>query len=149
MAKAIIFNIDEKRGFPVNIGEVELWFDDSLENLSKFFDARKEMEKNDQEINKELGKYEGADVDSLDTKTAQKILELKKESVAGFYDSVFGEGSFKKIYKKYPYTQELEDLITPISESISERIIEREQERTKTVEEKMDEALAKKALKQK
>ena len=28
----------KRTGFPVKLGEVELWFDTSLENLTRFFD---------------------------------------------------------------------------------------------------------------
>lgn len=145
MTNSIEFQIKERPGFPVKIGEIELWFDDSIENLSNFFDAQKELIEKENKIAEEYQKYKDIDEESMDTKTAKKILELKKESVCGYYDSVFGEGSFKKVYEKYPYVSELEELVMPISNSINETIIKKEKDRTKMIEEKKQKALKKKA----
>lgn len=140
--------IDIKRsGFPVKIGEVELWFDDSLENIVKFFDAEKKLQEKDLEIAEKLKKYEDVDETTMDTKTANKILELKKESIASFYDETFGEGSFKKVYDKYPHVDELESIIVPISKAISDAAIERQNKRMKQAESELNEIDKKRAKK--
>ncbi len=35
----------KRTGFPVSIGEVELWFDTSQESLMRFFDMEEEIQK--------------------------------------------------------------------------------------------------------
>ena len=140
--------IDIKRsGFPVKIGEVELWFDDSLENIVKFFDAEKKLQEKDLEIAEKLKKYEDVDETTMDTKTANKIMELKKESIAAFYDETFGEDSFKKVYEKYPHVDELEAIIVPISKAISDAAIERQNKRMKQAESELSEIDKKRAKK--
>lgn len=124
----------QRTGFPVRIGEVELWFDDSMESLSNFFDAEKKLQEKDLEIAEKLKEYEDVDESAMDTVTAHKILELKKESISAFYENVFGEGSFDKIYNNYPDINELENIIVPIGKSISDMILERESKRVKKAE---------------
>lgn len=133
MTNGLHFPIDEKQGFPVKIGEVELWFDDSFENLSNFFDVAKKVREEENEIEEQLKKYQDVDETTMDTKTAKEIMELKKKSVAGFYNGAFGKGSFEKVYEKYPYINQLESLIIPISESINETFGKREQEKAESI----------------
>lgn len=145
--------IDIKRtGFPVKIGEIELWFDSSIENLRRFFDveeiANKKL-KEAQEKAKHIHFPDDVDADNIDVKTVDAALDLNKEFIAAQYDIIFGDGTFKKIYKKYPDIMALEDALEPLSKEIAKRIEEQEKKRTKLVEEKKKEALKKKKAKQK
>lgn len=137
----------KKSGFPVKIGGIELWFDNSYEGLVNFFQAKEIIDKKDKEIAKKAKGFEGVDENTLDYETAKKIIDLKKENVSTFYDNVFGEGSFDKIYEKNPNLNELEDLIPVLDIAISKVIIEKENERAKAIENKKNEYLKKKSKK--
>lgn len=142
----------QRTGFPIRIGEIELWFDSSLENLRRFFDveeiAQKKL-KEAQEKAKHIHFPEEVDVNNIDVKTVDAAFDLNKEFIAAQYDIIFGDGTFKKIYKKYPDIIALEQALDPLGEAIAKRIEEQEQERSKLVEEKKKEALSKKKAKQK
>lgn len=129
----------KKQVIPVKIGEVELCFDDSLEGFTKFFAAEKKLKENDLRIAEKLKRYSDIPESDLDKTAANEILELKKESVSAFYDEFFGEGSFNKIYEKYPDVEQIEDIIVPISKSVSSAAIKRREERSKQAESALNE----------
>lgn len=146
--------IDIRRtGFPVKIGDLELWFDSSLENLRKFFNVDKIAQgklKEAQEKAKHIHFPDDVDVDNIkniDTKTVDAAFDVNKEYIAAQYDIIFGDGTFKKIYKKYPDILALEKALEPIGMAIAEKIEDMEVERNKEVEEKKKEYLNKKASK--
>lgn len=152
MVKDIKINI-ERTGFPIKIGDVELWFDSSLENLRRFFNVEEiaqEKLKEAQEKAKHIHFPDDIDVDeieNIDAKTVDAAFDVNKEFIAAQYDIIFGYGTFKKIYKKYPDILALEKALEPIGMAIAKRIEEMEVERTKEVEEKKNEYLNKKASK--
>ena len=76
-------------------------------------------------------------------------MDVNKEFIAAQYDIIFGDGTFKKIYKEYPDILALEKMLEPIGDALAERIEELEVERTEEVEEKKKQYLKKKALKNK
>ena len=97
----------KRTGFPVKIGEIELWFDSSIENLKKFFNidklAAERLEQTKkmaesivlpEEINEET-------VKAMDKQTIDDAFSVNKEFIAIQYDLIFGEGTFEKIYEKY------------------------------------------------
>lgn len=137
-----VISIDLKRtGFPVKIGEIELFFDASYENLATFFDveeiARKKLKEAEDKIKHihfpaELS--ESNDISEIDTKNVHAAFDYKKEEIAINYDVVFGDGAFKKIYEKYPDILALETAMDPLFTAIDKRIIEYHEERTSEVE---------------
>jgi len=145
-------NIDIKRtGFPVKIGALELWFDASLENLRRFFDveeiAKKKL-KDAQEKAKHIHFPEVVEnIADVEVETVDAALDVNKEFIAAQYDVIFGDGTFKKIYKEYPDVIALEQALEPIGIAIAEKIGEMESERKQVVESKKDEYLKKKAQK--
>lgn len=143
--------IDIKRtGFPVKIGTVELWFDSSLENLKSFFQveeiAQKKLEEA-QEKAKHIHFPEDMDEENMDAKTVDAAFDVEKEFLAAQYDIIFGDGSFKKVYKKYPDFWALEETLDTAGVHIAKRIGEIEQERLGKVNAKKEEYLNKKAKK--
>jgi hypothetical protein len=140
--------IDIKRtGFPVKIGSLELWFDSSLENLRRFFDVEElaqEKLKEAQEKAKHIHFPDDAEIENVDTKTVDAALDVHKEFIAAQYDIIFGDETFKKIYEQYPDIMALEQTLDPLGEAIAKRIEEQEAERTKQVEARKEEYLAKK-----
>lgn len=145
-------NINIKRtGFPVKIGALELWFDASLENLRRFFDVEeiaKGKLKEAQEKAKHIHFPEVIEnIEDVEVETVDAALDVNKEFIAAQYDVIFGDGTFKKIYKEYPDIIALEQALEPIGVAIAKKIEEMEQERKQVVESKKDEYLKKKAQK--
>lgn len=145
----------QRTGFPVKIGTIELWFDSSIENLRNFINVEELAEKKLAEA-KEKAKhihfpadltYEN--VNDIDPETIDSALDLNNEFIASQYDILFGDGTFKKIYKKYPDIIALENALEPIGLAIAEQIGKMEDERTKQIESAKKDYLTKKASKRK
>ena len=145
-------NIDIKRtGFPVKIGSLELFFDASLENLRRFFDIEniaQEKLKEAQEKARHIHFPEVIEnIEDVEVETVDAAFDVNKEFIAAQYDILFGDGTFKKIYKEYPDVLALEQALEPIGNAIAEKINEMEKERSEHVESKKSEYLQKKAQK--
>lgn len=145
-------------GFPVKIGDMELWFSTSVENLRSFFNAEdilqeklKEAEEKAMHIHfpDDVNDYDLGDYTEKDIKNVDAALDLKKEFVAAQYDILFGDGTFKKIYEKYPDMEALEQAIDPLGLAIAKKIDEFEKERSSKVSEMKKEALKKQQAKKK
>ncbi|MGN7311454.1 hypothetical protein ACTHQ4_10150 [Alkalicoccobacillus gibsonii] len=151
MAKAISISV-ERTGFPVKLGDLELWFDCSLENLRRFFDVENivnEKLKEAQEKAKHIHFPEEIDADNIDVSTIDAALDVNKESIAAQYDVLFGDGTFKEIYAKYPDIISLEKALDPLGIAIGKRIEEFEKDRSVRVSDKKEKYSKKKAAKQK
>lgn len=143
----------QRTGFPVKIGTLELWFDSSLENLRRFFNVDEIAQKKLKEA-QEKAKHihfptdmEGINVEDVDKETIDAAFDVNKEFIAAQYDIIFGDDTFKKIYKAYPDILALEQVLDVVGVAIAKRIEEQEEERSKLVESKKQEALNKKAKK--
>lgn len=144
--------IDIKRtGFPVKIGSIELWFDSSVENLRNFLNAEeiaqeklKEAQEKTQHIH--FPKDE-EDIKGIDVRSVDAAIDLQSEFIAAQYDIVFGDGTFKNIYKQYPDIIALESALDPLFIAIAKKIDEQEKERSEEVESKKKEYLQKKQAK--
>ena len=145
----------QRTGFPVKIGTIELWFDSSLENLRKFFNVdqiAQEKLRNAEEKAKHIHFPTDADetnVDDIDVETVDAAFDVNKEFIAAQYDIVFGDGTFKKVYKVYPDILALEQTLDVVGNAIAKRIEELEEERTEIVNAKKDEYLKRKKQKRK
>lgn len=143
-----IVQIDIKRtGFPVVVGDIELYFDSSLENLRKFLTLDELIEAKTEELQKVLDSMpEDGDPNSLASgyDKAQMILKAQAEIS---WDTTFGEGTFSKLYKKYSDLWALSDAFDAVGLAIGEQIEKMASERLETVEDIKKEALAKKAEK--
>ncbi|GAF14926.1 phage protein [Bacillus sp. JCM 19046] len=142
----------ERTGFPVKLGELDLWFDCSLENLRRFFDVENvanDKLKEAQEKAKHIHFPTDVDVEKVDITQVDTALDVNKEFIAAQYDVLFGDGTFKDIYTKYPDIVALEKALDPLGVAIAKRITEFEKERTKKITTKKQEYTKKKAAKQK
>src|SRR5690625_2697665 len=148
----------QRTGFPVKVGSVELWFDSSIEHLRRFFDIDKIVKEKLKEAEEKamhihfpdnFKDYDPEDYTEKDIKNIDAALDLNKESIAAQYDILFGDGTFKKIYKKYPDIIALEKALDPIGLAIEEKLNELEKERTENVEKIKNEALQKQKAKKK
>jgi len=136
--------IDVKRtGFPVKIGTIELWFDSSIENLRTFFgidekinEKLREIEKKAEHIHfpKGIMNYSIEEFEEKDLEKIDAAFDVEREKVALEYDLMFGEGTFKKIYEKYPDYFALSDALEPLGKAIAKQIDEQYSERIEEVE---------------
>src|SRR5690625_6099957 len=127
----------KRTGFPVKIGNIELWFDSSVENLRKFFNIEEIAQERLKEI-KEKAEHvhfpkgiENYSIEEFEEKDIEKIdaaFDINKKFIAYQIDILLGEGSFKKIYNEYPDIWALEHALVPIGEEISKKIAEQEKE---------------------
>ncbi|WP_342505864.1 hypothetical protein [Sporosarcina sp. FSL K6-2383] len=144
-------NIDIQRtGFPIKIGTVELWFDSSLENLRRFFkveELAQEKLKEAQEKADKLVFPEKVDIETLDVNMVDAAMDVNKDFIAAQYDIVFGDGTFAKVYKKYPDILALEQTLEIVGVAIGKKLEELEAERSKQTNAKKAEYLTKKLLK--
>lgn len=142
----------QRTGFPVKVGEVELWFDSSHENLVNFF---KLAEKVQEESEKNIEEMKNIDLpeDYLNDltgahKEGMKFIEHQKKQTAIEYDLMFGKGTFKKLYGKYPDYVALQNALKAINKAIQDRIVQQEEERAKAIEDETEEIMRNKAKKQ-
>ncbi|HEL2057764.1 TPA: hypothetical protein TY768_000932 [Streptococcus suis] len=131
-------SIDVKRtGFPVTIGNIELWFDTSAEGLSKYYDLEAEAQKRLTEIQESVilenleSEIKG---NSLSKETVLGAIDLEKKLLEVEYDLIFGDGTFAKLYEQFPDFQALENTLEAVVELIAKRLDELAIERKKEVE---------------
>ncbi|WP_193064912.1 hypothetical protein [Oceanobacillus oncorhynchi] len=142
----------ERTGFPVKVGEIELWFDSSHENLVNFFNivdrTQEEVEKSEDELRNIEIPEDYLNNLSTAQEESSKFIEHQKKLVAISYDLMFGKGTFKKIYKKYPDYLSLERALVPLNKLIWERIDQQEKDRAKAFDDETEVMLREKAKKQ-
>ena len=95
MTNKLSFQI-EKKGFPINIGEVEFFFGTTPEELTRFFDTQAEFEEQVKELKQQLKQIKN--IEQPEKEDAIKIIDLTKSLAKAEYDSLLGKGSFEKIY---------------------------------------------------
>ena len=143
----------KRTGFPVKIGEIELWFDSSIENLKKFFNidklAAERLEQTKkmaesivlpEEINEET-------IKAMDGQTIDDAFNVNKEFIAIQYDLIFGDGTFEKVYEKYPDIMALEDVLEQVGKAVAQKVEDMEKERHEKSVVKVSDHLKKKASK--
>ena len=148
--------IDIKRtGFPVNVGEFELWFDSSIENLNNFVNVEDIARERIQDIAEQAKHIHFPEdineetIQDVEDETIEEAFSVSKEYIAVQYDVIFGEGTFKKIYEVYPDVFALEDAFDLIADGIAERLEEENEIRTQKYQETKLSLLDKKKQKKK
>lgn len=145
----------ERSGFPVKIGEIELWFDMSMENMVNFFNIDEKLK---ERLKKAEEKVKGVelpdevnpdDIGELDQNVIDAVFDYNKEFIKAQYDIIFGDGTFDKIYSKYPDIAQLERIINVLGVEVAKKIEEEEAKRSKLVQQRKIEYLNKKKQKQK
>ncbi|WP_152658296.1 hypothetical protein [Oceanobacillus sp. CFH 90083] len=142
----------QRTGFPVKVGEIELWFDSSHENLVNFFKLAEHIQEESEKSIEEMKNIEMPEDYLNDLPGAHqkgmKFIEHQKKQTAIEYDLMFGKGTFKKLYAKYPDYVSLQNALRAINEAIQNRIVQQEEERAKAIETETEEILRNKAKKQ-
>lgn len=143
----------KRTGFPVKIGEIELWFDSSIENLKRFFNIDKLAEER-LEQTKELAKsiqlpdeINEETVKAMDEKTIDDAFNVNKEFIAIQYDLIFGDGTFAKVYEEYPDIMALEDVLEQVGQAVAQKVEDMEKDRKEKSAVKVSDHLKKKASK--
>lgn len=145
----------KKAGFPINIGEVEIWFDDRIEAIADFWDRDEESQEQLNALDQEIEKAQLKDINekNIDKKTYNSTFDFKKKELKIRYDSLLGDGAFEEIYSKHPDIRELMSIYEPLEESILEIVVDRmqtyEKERKKEFDSKKKAALNKQKIKRK
>ena len=138
----------KRSGFPINIGEIEFFFGTTVEELTRFFDVQDEVE---EKIAPLMNKREKLVIDqeNVTKNDAQNLIEISNELNAIQYDALLGNGSYEKIYKKYPDAIQLFDLFDSIAENVAKAIENDAKEREDKLAQRKANMLKKKALKSK
>src|SRR5690625_74603 len=80
-------------------------------------------------------------------KNSSAVIDLHKEFIAAQYDILFGDGTFKKIYKEYPDVFALDKALESVGVAVNDRLVELEEERVGIVDSMKAEYLSKKEQK--
>lgn len=139
----------ERSGFPIKIGEVEFWFDTSAEALTKFVDIPQKINNRFNEYQKELlersnaGEFDDVKEGVVDAKVAQQAIEMEKKLLEIKYDAFFGDGTFAKLYEKYPDYLALENALEQVDELVAKELEKLQKERADKVNERTSQYLQK------
>lgn len=139
----------ERSGFPVKIGEFEFWFDTSNEAMQHFINIDQIV--NDRynaylaEISERSakGEFDDAKKGEITEKVIGQAIELERKQVEIKYDALFGDGTFAKLYEKYPDYLALDDALDQTDILIGEELKKIKEERAKKVNERTSQYLQK------
>ncbi|MCO5468794.1 hypothetical protein NG876_12560 [Enterococcus faecium] len=137
----------ERSGFPIKIGELEFFFGTEVEELLRFFDVQDELEVKQKELSKQQEELKNIDNSTKEYGLLQ--INLLKEVLKAKYDALLGDGSFAKLYGKYPYISQLDSLFDTLEFEVAEEIEREATKRQNEVIKRKNDLLKKKALKNK
>ncbi len=137
----------KRTGFPVTVGDFDLFFDSSMENLRKFLNLEEIIEAKTVELEEVMAEL--ADTEEITDMAkqydkAQMIMQAQMEVA---WDTTFGAGTFKKLYAKYPDLWALNSAFDAAGEAIAIEIQKIGDERLEAVQGIKSDLLAKKAKK--
>lgn len=139
----------ERSGFPVKIGDFEFWFDTSNEAMQHFINIDQIV--NDRynaylaEITERSakGEFDDAKKGEITEEVIGQAIELERKQVEIKYDVLFGDGTFAKLYEKYPDYLALDDALDQADILIGEELKKITEERAKKVNERTSQYLQK------
>ena len=139
----------ERSGFPVKIGEFEFWFDTSNEAMQHFINIDQIV--NDRynaylaEISERSakGEFDDAKKGEITEEVIGQAIELERKQVEIKYDALFGDGTFAKLYEKYPDYLALDDALNQADILIGEELKKITEERANKVNERTSQYLQK------
>nr|DAP18508.1 MAG TPA: hypothetical protein [Caudoviricetes sp.] len=108
-------SIDIKRSYlPVKIGEIELQFDTSLENISRLATLQQDIADRFNKYQLELlersnaGEFDDLKEGVINKRVLDEAFEIQKKMTEIKYDVLFGDGTFAKLYDCYPDIEALD-----------------------------------------
>lgn len=131
-------SINIKRSFlPIKIGEVELEFDTSLENISRLATLQEEITDRFNKYQLELlersnnGEFDDVKDGVINKQVIDEAFELRKKMTEIKYDVLFGDGIFAKLYERYPDVESLDSAFDDVDALLGAELERMGQERAK------------------
>lgn len=131
-------SINIKRSFlPIKIGEVELEFDTSLENISRLATLQEEITDRFNKYQLELlersnnGEFDDVKDGVINKQVIDEAFEIQKKMTEIKYDVLFGDGTFAKLYDRYPDIEALDSAFDEVDTLLGAELERMGQERAK------------------
>lgn len=147
----MVISIDIKRSFlPIKIGDVELQFDTSLENISRLSTLQQDIADRFNKYQLELldrsnnGEFDDLKEGVINKKVIDEAFEIQKKMTEIKYDVLFGDGTFAKIYERYPDVESLDSAFDEVDTLLGAELEKMGQERVKASK-SLSESFVKKA----
>lgn len=144
-------SIDIKRSYlPVKIGEIELQFDTSLENISRLATFQQDIADRFNKYQLELlersnnGEFDDLKEGVINKQVIDEAFEIQKKMTEIKYDVLFGDGTFAKLYERYPDVESLDSAFADVDTLLGAELEKMAQERTKASK-SLSESFVKKA----
>lgn len=144
-------SIELKRNYiPINIGEIELQFDTSLENISRLSTLQQDIADRFNKYQLELldrsnnGEFDDLKEGVINKKVIDEAFEIHKKMTEIKYDVLFGDGTFAKLYERYPDVESLDSAFDEVDTLLGAGLEKMGQERVKASK-SLSESLVKKA----
>ena len=144
-------SIDIKRSYlPIKIGDVELQFDTSLENISQLSTLQQDIADRFNKYQLELldrsnnGEFDDLKEGVINKQVIDEAFEIQKKMTEIKYDVLFGDGTFAKLYERYPDVESLDSAFDDVDTLLGAELERMAQERTKASK-SLSESFVKKA----
>lgn len=131
-------SIELKRNYiPVNIGEIELQFDTSLENISRLSTLQQDIADRFNKYQLELlersnnGEFDDLKEGVINKQVIDEAFEIQKKMTEIKYDVLFGDGTFAKLYERYPDVEALDSAFDDVDTLLGAELDRMGQERLK------------------
>lgn len=131
-------SIDIKRSYlPVKIGEIELQFDTSLENISRLATLQEDITDRFNKYQLVLlarsnaGEFDDVKEGVINKQVIDEAFELQKKMTEIKYDVLFGDGTFAKLYERYPDVEALDSAFDDVDTLLGAELSRMGQERAK------------------
>lgn len=134
----MVISIDIKRSYlPIKIGDVELQFDTSLENISRLSTLQQDIADRFNKYQLELldrsnnGEFDDLKEGVINKKVIDEAFEIQKKMTEIKYDVLFGDGTFAKLYERYPDLDALDHAFDEVDTLLGAELDRLGQERAK------------------
>lgn len=131
-------SIDIKRSYlPIKIGDVELQFDTSLENISRLSTLQQDIADRFNKYQLELlersnnGEFDDLKEGVINKQVIDEAFEIQKKMTEIKYDVLFGDGTFAKLYERYPDVESLDLAFDDVDTLLGAELDRMGQERVK------------------
>lgn len=144
-------SIELKRNYiPINIGEIELQFDTSLENISRLSTLQQDIADRFNKYQLELlersnnGEFDDLKEGVINKQVIDEAFDIQKKMTEIKYDVLFGDGTFAKLYERYPDVESLDSAFDDVDTLLGAELEKMGQERVKASK-SLSESFVKKA----
>lgn len=131
-------SIELKRNhIPIKIGEIELQFDTSLENISRLSSLQEEIAERFNKYQLELversnnGEFDDLKEGIVNKEVIDEAFKMQKKMTEIKYDVLFGDGTFAKLYDRYQDLDALDHAFDEVDTMLGAELDRLGQERAK------------------